>query len=267
MSSAALLNVSLLLGLTTHAACPQTHVGQPHADSVRTFTASAYEIDSGGYLFDEEHREGYRQGRLRWSQITYRDRNGVILARKSLGFGDNLLIPEVQLTDRRDGYFEGATVQDGALVLYRGVGKGTPDRRILRIDDATVVDGGLHNLILQRWDDLLEGETVRFQLAVPSRLNCYAFRIRARGGAVRDGRTVVRLRVEPASLLVRLIAPRVDVTLDVHSRHPVEYEGISTFGRQGWGPRYRARMRISDPVASPLAASTAPVDSGPAGGS
>jgi len=258
----------LLLCLTAQAARGDSAASPAEApeptgtpDSLRTYTASAFDPRSGRHLFDEEHCEAYRSGCMVWSQVTYRDTAGAVLAEKHLRFADHPRVPEMQVVDRRDGYLEGVSVQGDALVLFRCAPEGEPERRVLPLDERTVVDGGLYHLILEHWDYLESGQTLPFRLALPSKLNCYAFRARALGYAVRDGRPIVRLRVEPASLFLRLVAPRIDVVLDRRTRHPVAYEGISSFGGSGQGRRYRARMEISPPTVSTLAVRTAASDS------
>ena len=111
-------------------------------DSVRTFNATAFDQTSGELLFCEEHRDGYGRGRRIWSQITYRDPAGEVIAEKFLGFAGSATAPEMHLADRRDGYREGVSVQDGSLVLFRSSDSsgGPPERRVLPLAERTVVD-------------------------------------------------------------------------------------------------------------------------------
>lgn len=106
----------------------------------------------------------------------------------------------------------------GALALaYRERANDATRETRLGATDATLMGKAVPELILKRWDELASGETVRFDLVVPSRLETITFRLRADASRSRPGERLVVV-TEADSWIVRQFAPDLTFTFTEGSR-------------------------------------------------
>lgn len=74
----------------------------------------------------------------------------------------------------------------------------------------TVVDDTLYPFLLAHWDDLMRGDAVKFHFVSLEWKRTFVFRFVKAGELVQNGRPVVRVKMEPASLLLaRFVNPLV----------------------------------------------------------
>ena len=221
--------------------------GEPASATEHSFHASAFDLESGALVYVEEHREIYRAGRPYRSEVVYRA-EGDTIATKAVRFGERPSSPDFSLVDRRDGYMEGAQTRGDSLVMSRRWRDGERHEvRVLDAAGAAVVDGGFDHAVRRAWPELMGGDHVTFDFAVPNKLRSYRFRIRKTGEGRHESRPAVLLRIEPANFFVRLIAPHIDLTYDRESRRLLKYVGISNLANSDTGKRYRVRIEFTYP--------------------
>jgi hypothetical protein len=209
--------------------------------SVERYRARAVDLDDGRLLYVEYHAERSCDGRLLDSRVVYVDAAGDTMSTKSLDFRPGLITPSVVLEDGRTRYREGAVVQPDSLVLFRQVDGEEEERTSLELDGPAAVDAGFDHAVRRYWERLVTGERVTFDFAVPDKLRTFGFRIRR----LEPPSDRLRLRIEPSLFLLRWIAPHIDLTYDVDSRHLLSYRGISNV-RDRDGRRYRALIRFEE---------------------
>jgi len=192
----------------------------PHAaraQAVERFTGTARGRD-GAVLYREEHLVELDAGRPLLAVTFYRDPAGGAIAELRTDFSADPFAPSYTFSDFRTGATEAVSVGEREVRLEaRG-----RSRTVAR--PAHLATGqGLDRLVRDRLAALARGETLGVSYAIPSRLDTYEFRVRARRAD--DDR--VRVRVELASFLLRLVAPELDVEYERDSGRLLRYRGAS----------------------------------------
>jgi stearoyl-CoA desaturase (delta-9 desaturase) len=242
----AVLAAVALLGPAPGAAVP------PPADGgarVERFTGTARGED-GMVLYVEEHAVELEHGRARRATTRYRAPGGALLAELESDYASGPHAPSYVFRDHRTGAAEAVTVDAREVRLEAG-GR----TRSLPRTDRLATGQGLDRLVRDRLGALAAGEELRVRYAIPSRHDAYAFRIRAVGDA--DGPRL-RARVEPASFVLRLFAPDLEVEYDRASGRLLRYRGASnlSFGARD-GPHPEVEITYTYP-ATVVAADEAP---------
>ncbi|HEY6100995.1 MAG TPA: hypothetical protein VIW03_16280, partial [Anaeromyxobacter sp.] len=139
--------------------------------------------------------------------------------------------PDYEFRDLVYGEREAVRILGGRIELFAA----ERARVVNAPRDLPVVAGqGLHHLLRDRLDDLVRGDALRVAFALPSRQDWYEFRVRA----VRSpDPSVVRLRVDLASWVLRLLAPSLEVDYDLETRRLLRYRGVSNLPGPGGAPR------------------------------
>jgi hypothetical protein len=187
------------------------------------FTGVARDRD-GRVLYLEEHEVSRSGDRALAALTTYRDPAGAVLAVLRSDYSTDPWAPSYRFEDRRTGRVETVeTGPEGAALEAGGrrvvMARPTPGRPPL------VGGQGLDRLVRARLDELRSGERLTVAFAIPARHDTFEFRVRALPSA-RAGEPV-RLRVEVASWLLRLVAPSMDCDYDPETRRLLRYRGPS----------------------------------------
>jgi hypothetical protein len=195
----------------------------PAAEVEERFTGTARGRD-GAVRYLEDHVVRRSGERLLDAVTTYRDEAGRVLAVLRTDFSSDPFAPSYWFEDLQHGEREAVEVRPDALRLA------APGRdRVLPRDEAggpRLVSGqGLDRLVQASLDGLAEGQELAVAYAIPSRLDTYRFRIRA--AEPHPGDTVLRVRIEIGSALLRLFAPSLDVEYDRATRRLLRYRGPS----------------------------------------
>jgi hypothetical protein len=175
---------------------------------------------SGEILYRERHEVTQVGSRPLRAVTVYYAKSGDVIGRLESDFSKSPYAPSYRFEDRRAKRSEGAQVSGSTVTLRYG-----GERKELRVDPGvTLVAGqGLHHFARLNLDKLArEAASVRF--AIPSRLDTYGFRVRPLSSP-RSG--VVRLRIEMSSVILRQLAPDLEVDYEVATRRLLRYRGVS----------------------------------------
>lgn len=233
-----------------------TSLAAPAAAETLRFYGYAWDLATGRYLYTETHAQQVEDGRWRGGTIRYYDPDGREFGRKSLDFAEDPFVPRYRLELSREGYFE-AIARVRPLRLERGEPGRAPEARELALPEGACADSGFHAYIRAHFPAILAGATVRTRLVVAGSLDHFKFRIRRVGEDVFDGRPVVRLRVEPDSML-RFLAEPMELLYEPREMKLLEYRGISNVRDPAGGGQYHVRIAYLDrppadvPVLPPL---------------
>jgi hypothetical protein len=186
---------------------------------VERFAGAALAADGWGYR--EEHEVRRDGDRLATAVTRYLDPEGRAFATLRSDFSRDPFAPDYEFVDRRSGEEEAVEVDDARVTLRSARGRAELSREAC---PGLVTGQGLDRLVRDRLEALAAGEEVRVSLALPSRLDCFAFRVRAAGAGAPG---TLRVRVEPASWLLRLLAPRLEVEYERGTRRLLAYRGVS----------------------------------------
>ncbi len=213
--------------------------------STRYTKGYAYDLKSDELLYTEAHEERYDGETLRSSVVTYQSADGKIIASKKIDFSADRFLPDFQLDDARNRYVEGGRKEANEMVLFvrTGANDALKEQRSA-IPTPAVADAGFNLFIKDHWDQLLSGEAVNFNFAVPSRRTYYRFQARKIEGSEFNGRPAAVIKIGMANALIGLFADPIIVTYDLETRNLMEYRGMSNI-RDANGSNYDARITYS----------------------
>lgn len=216
-----------------------------HAET-RYRYSSAYANGTDRVLYTEEHTEIFENDKIVEGQVIYRDSSGNVFAEKHLDYRTHRYLPEFRLDNRPPGHQEITVHNDGYYeIIYRNAASNEDMKERLLPRDGTVADAGFDRFIIDHWQEIIDGETLRAGFLVPSMQKFIDFRIYQQalpGADPEDTRVIV---VEPDSFLVRLLADRI--LLEYEYDQPVlkTFTGISNL-RDDLGKNYQVRIEFSD---------------------
>jgi hypothetical protein len=204
------------------------------------FAGTAQSAD--GFTYLEEHRVRHREGRPLEAITRYLAPGGEVLATLRSDYSQNPYAPDYEFHDLRTGDRQSVSVTEKLVELRsaRGV------KRLARSECPNLTTGqGLDRLIRAHLDALARGERVRVSLALPAREACYPFRVRS--AEVEPGASTLRVRVEPESWVLRLLAPKLEVEYDRASQRLLRYQGVSNLdGPDGESRKVEILYRYED---------------------
>lgn len=191
--------------------------------------SSAFELESGRFIYNELHVEEYIKKNIYRSITEYVDPNGKIISKRIMNFDKDSTKPSFTLEDFQTGYLEGAEViETGKVkVVFREDKSEKIETKILSIDEPFVIDGGLTYFFRKHWSSLSENKTIEFNFVVPSKLDYFKFRVSNNGIKNISGFTGMELKLEPASFILRQFVDPILITYDLQTKKILLYKGIS----------------------------------------
>ncbi len=175
---------------------------------------------SGKVLYRERHEVTQSDSRPLRAVTTYLDGTGKEIGRLESDFSKSPYAPSYRFADKRSGTTEAAVVSGSTVKLrYRG------SQKELQVDpgETLIVGQGLHHFVRLNLERLAK-KTTAVRFAIPSRLDTYGFRVRPLPSP-RAG--VVRLRIELDSVVLRQLAPDLEVDYELTTRRLLRYRGVS----------------------------------------
>ena len=165
------------------------------------FSGTAESLDSGKTVYTEHHRQtgecldGFWAPRKH--EVTYRNPDGDIIARKTLAYGDTPSRPSFTLEDQRFGErMQVRNPENGRVRIRYRASNGDESSYRPRAPDNGVIDAGFEVMVRQNWETLVEdGESVRIQFLVPTRGKFYAFDAEPAEMPTLEGEHVFRISV------------------------------------------------------------------------
>ncbi len=209
------------------------------------FRGYAYDLKSGKYLYTEVHRQTLDGPRWIDGTIDYFDPAGKKIAAKTLDYRADRLIPVYRLENLVSHYVEAITEVGARSYTMQKIVDGKTSSKVIIKTPGMAADSGFHSAIVENFDRLQQGETLKFQFGVAGQLDTYSFRCKKIGDTTFDGKPAIRLAVEPDSLL-RLLVDRLDLTYEVGTRYLLEYRGVSNIQDPATGKAYNVRIVYTD---------------------
>lgn len=212
----------------------------------RVFSGRALDVESGRWLYTEQHRHVYQGGRWKSGQIRYVAPQGTVLGEKTLDFSQDPFVPLMRTVYAPIGQEEAITRVEGGTVMMETVRDGQRKAKEVARPQSMAVDSGFHAFVQAKLDELQSGKTIPMQLGVISQFDHFRFRIRRAEGSAEQAPGQVALRVEADSML-RLMVPTVNLVYDTRSKDMLEYEGLSNIvdPQTRKAPRVRIRYDYS----------------------
>lgn len=210
---------ALALADPSAVAVPSAAPSPPAPASVERFRGVARTRD-GALAYVETHEVRLSGGSVLSAETRYESPDGRAIARLTSSYAPGSFAPEYEFRDLRTGAREAVRREPSGLRLLDG----EKERTLPFPGDVPVVAGqGLDRFARANLDRLATGETMRVSLALPGRLDAFGFRLR--GERLEGG--LVRVRFEPSSFVLRMLAPSIEGDYDPATRRLVRYVGVS----------------------------------------
>ncbi|MEQ3692299.1 MAG: hypothetical protein ABNH16_16340 [Thalassolituus sp.] len=255
------LILPLCLSLTTNAAEAAESKSLTHTkDQSIHYSGTAYSLDNDQILYREDHTLTMKDGQPIKRTTLYYDADNQLFAEKNNRYrsqfnnsdsnnsgsnntgSDNSATPDFMLTDDRYGYSE-SMEQDGKRWRVEYKEPEESGNKILSKPDYTpVIDAGFDEFVRAHWNDLMEGDTVNFSFAVPSRLEWIDFRLIPL--AQKDGTLTVEMRLK--SRWIAWLLDPVFLTYDIKSKRLLTYRGLTNIRTMN-GDGIKAEIRYTYP--------------------
>jgi hypothetical protein len=210
------------------------------APVVERFQGIARSAD-GAVAYVETHEVRISAGAVTSAETRYAGPDGRAIARLVSAYAPGSFAPDYEFQDLRTGTREKVRrTPDGVLLQ-----DGDREKLLPMPDDFPLVAGqGLDRYARAHLDELARGETLRVRLALPGRLDAFGFQIR--GEPTAAGR--LRVRFEPTSFFLRILAPSLEGEYDPATRRLVRYVGVSNVAAEDGSPQ---KVEISYSYAEP----------------
>lgn len=202
------------------------------ASTTENFVGFAYDLDNNELLYREEHRIVHEDGEPRSGEVRYLDANEDELgvkrsryiepARPAYEFIFTGLERDIERVEPGDGGVSVESVRSGDLDWP---------------SSQAVIDSGFHYFILEHFEQLLDGNSVRFEFLAPTRVSWTSLLIEPESN---DGNRLV-MALKPRNRLISLFFDSIILTYDVSSRRLLEYRGLTNVPNPEGG-NYSARI-------------------------
>lgn len=202
-------------------------------------------------LFFLERKAELRDNKVYASNVFTHPTEG-IWAREDLVFTDGA--PEAFTQDRPSQKIKCEMRVEGKKLRFTR----WEDGRIVKtdseeIDDLLLIPDQIVPFAHQNWELLMKGETLKFRLALPCRLETIGFKLFHDSDSVVDAKPVHVFRLKPRSFIIAALAPVIEFRFDKAPPHVlVQYIGHILPQRRGKKPGdfddYPALMRVTEVI-------------------
>lgn len=215
----------------------------------------AYRLATGELVYRIIHEPQVDGERLLADHVRYITPDGELIARKTIHFGDNPLVPAFRLETVRNGYLVGLEPMGGnRLELFRRDGEDAAiERAETTAPPGLVAEAGFDILINRHFDELKGGRTLRFPFAVPSQLRILEFRVQPVDRRDVLGEPSVVVLMTPVRMFIRLFVDPIHLAYHAETGALLRYEGPSPLPDPEHGDRYPVRVDFPPADVQPVA--------------
>lgn len=200
---------------------------------------SAYSLDNNELVYRELYTALDENQSVR---VDYTGPDGNVFASKTLVYQGEPFQPSFDFEDSRDKEFVSAHFQGARLVLTSGVNN-SQNEKIIFDNARVVIDAGFDAYIQLNWDKLIAGKRLKFDFALPVRLNTVQLEVRKIKGSdspVYDanyGRDWIYFRIAPAKTFSALFADPINLAYDPNGKYLMRFHGRSNIDDDKGGPQ------------------------------
>jgi len=200
---------------------------------------SAYSLENNELIYRELYT-GLDENKV--VRVNYAKPDGNIFASKTLAYVGEPFQPAFNFEDTRDNEYTSAQFQGARLVLTHGMNSAQNEKVIF--DNARlVIDAGFDSYIQLNWDKLTAGKRLKFDFALPARLNTVQLEVRKIKGPespVYDanyGKEWIYFRITPAQKIASLFADPINLAYDPNGKYLMRFHGRSNIDDDNGGPQ------------------------------
>jgi hypothetical protein len=200
---------------------------------------SAYNLETNQLVYRELYTDIDENKSVR---VDYTNPDGQVFASKRLVYQGEPFQPTFEFEDTRDNEFVSAQFQGARLVLTHAMNS-TQNEKVIYDNARMVIDAGFDAYIQLNWDKLVAGKRLKFDFAMPSRLDSLQLEVRKIKGAespVYDanfGREWIYFRITPAKKVISLFADPINLAYDPNGKYLMRFHGRSNIDDDNGGPQ------------------------------
>lgn len=213
------------------------------SSDVVKYRGEAYDLETGEYIYSENHEEIRNNGIPISSTVYYKDKNEKVIAKKTVSYKKSIVAPSYTLKDFRNGYKEGAKYdKNGNLILFtQENSKSKLKQTKVSPKKPIVMDQGFDKFIQMKWDDLKKGKNVLFQLPSPYKQDVFEFRIRKISKEKFLKQEAYLFNVEINNAFFRMLLKPIKLYYNVNTKKLLGYIGVSNINDKN-GKSYKAKI-------------------------
>ncbi|MDX1960027.1 MAG: hypothetical protein SFU98_15780 [Leptospiraceae bacterium] len=202
-----------------------------NAETVQFF-GTATDLKTGKFLYTDNHKENWVNGKHVSSDIEYKNSSGKAFAKKTISFAKNSELAEFKLEDFRDGYIEGAKINGKEVTLFFKKNSSEElQEKTFPIPTNAVADGGFDYFVRNNWDYLDKGNKKTFQMFAPSQQDNFKFLVKKINRKEFNDEDYLNLKLELDSI-IGVFLPSINLTYSRKTRRIANYEGISNINNE-----------------------------------
>ncbi len=185
------------------------------------------EARSGGELvYRELHTVTFEGEKPLRSETVYSDPAGVELGRLVNDYGPSLALPAHEMDDKRAKNAHGIRYRQQKPEMFNRDGE-KEEKETLDSGDhkgGLLVGGqGLHYYLVVNLEEIVKKGKLPLKFVIPGRLDVYDFYLRVIGATPER----VNLEIEIDNWILKLFAPKLELTYDRKQRRLLNYRGLS----------------------------------------
>lgn len=201
--------------------------GMVQAQEPVSYKAYTYVEESGDLWYTEVYHESFDSNGNLHASSQFRTPDGDLLATRTIAYEHSYMRPSYTLDYASSDYKEEVWVSENSLRLkLHDPYTGSITDETLSIGSRHVIDAGFHYAILQHWDALLQGQTIRFPFLIPAQGSFFTFRVQMVLTSL-GAEDRVAFAMESDSFLIRLFSPKIVVEYDRKEKKLLSYHGPS----------------------------------------
>jgi len=191
---------------------------------------SAYDTKSDELVYQEQHNFLVVDGQKVLS-TKFTDAMGQTIAERIVKYQDQQ-VKSYQLEQRNIDYQESISQSDN-VIRFQGQQDGKLDQQDISFDKEVIIDAGFSDFIVQNWDTLYDGETVKFHFASIGLMDTVKLQVRKTdikktSAKKRFGNgEVTMFKMTLANPVFRLLIKPIEVGYYTDTKQLAYYKGIS----------------------------------------
>lgn len=189
---------------------------------------AAYDPDSQAHLYSEAYCSS---GDALAREVIYRDADNRLLAHKLLNYQTGPATPSYRQNNLYAGESIAVEVRQDivAMTVTDGAGMSKTVNASIDANLPLVVDAGFDAFVRDNWEELVSGQSKRFQFPFAGRESLVNLRIRPAQCSYEAGTNQCFL-LELDNWALRLVVDPIELGYDEGSRRLVRYRGLSNIG-------------------------------------
>jgi len=193
-------------------------------------SGKAYDTKTNELIYQEEHRYNVVQGEMVMNSI-FTDINGNTIAERVVEYKNNK-VKSYKLEQNKIAYQESITRDNRAVQFEERDGEKI-DKEEVAIKSDIVIDAGFSDYIVDNWEALNQGETLRFDFASVSQMGMIKLQVKMTDKKKTSAENyltdddVVMFKMTLASPLLKMFIKPIEIGYYKESKQLAYYQGIS----------------------------------------